>query len=314
MAKARNTPTGAPPPDQRPPVTFRPRRGLGLALSVAATIWTFVLAALLVSRGLTQDVSLSALGCYLLAAVFFALGCLFAYWTYACATLRYDLDRNGLTIHWGLIRQIIPLDKIEKLETAFSEAVPKVEGLKWPGHYVGQGWMERFGDILFYSTHRNPEELVYIVTARQTYAVSLPGRERFMEEVEARRKEGVAVSLRQRPRRLFLAAQPFWQDRLAHVLALAGIVVCAATFGIVYARYPGLPESLAMSFPPLEVTRVASKHELLTLPTTAFGLLAVNLVLAFAFHAWERIIAHLLLVALVGLQAVFLVGAAIAVS
>jgi hypothetical protein len=277
-------------------------------------LWALVLAALLVSRGLTQAVSLSALGCYLLAAVFFALGCLFAYWTYACATLRYHLDRNGLIIRWGFIRQIIPLDRIEKVETAYSEGVPNVEGLGWPGHHVGRGRIERFGDILFYSTHRDPEALVYIVTAQQTYAVSVAEKDRFIEEVETRRKEGPAVNLRQRPRWSFLAAQPFWQDRLALVLALTGIAVCAATFGVIYARYSALPDSLPMSFPPLEVTRVASKGELLTLPTTAFGLLVVNLVLAFAFYTWERIVAHLLLVALVGLQAVFLVGAAIAVS
>lgn len=279
-----------------------------------AALWSFALAGLLVSRGLTQEVSLSAFGCHLLAVVFFALGCLFAYWTYACATLRYEVDRNALTVRWGFIRQVVPLDKIEKLETAYSEAVPKVEGLDWPGHQVGRGRAERFGDILFYATHRNPEELVYVVTAQQAYAVSLSERQEFVAEVEARRKEGPAIALRQRPRRSFFMAQPVWGDRLAHALALVAIAVWAATLGLVFARYPGLPESLAMSFPPLEVTRVASKSELLSLPTTAFGILTVNLVLAFAFHAWERIVSHLLLVALVGVQAVFLVGAAIAVS
>ncbi|MDI6857923.1 MAG: PH domain-containing protein [Dehalococcoidia bacterium] len=287
---------------------------MGIALGAMAALWSFALAGLLVSRGLTQEVSLSAFGCHLLATVFFALGCLFAYWTYACATLRYELDRNGLAIKWGFIRQIVPLDKIEKLETAYSEAVPKLEGLAWPGHQVGRSHIERFGDILFYATHRNPEELVYVVTAQQTYAVSLSERQEFVAEVEARRKEGPKIALRQRPRRSFLVGQPIWSDRTAHGLALAGIAVWAATLGLVFARYPGLPDSLAMSFPPLEVTRVASKSELLSLPTTALGVLAVNLVLAFAFHAWERIVSHLLLVALVGVQAVFLVGAAIAVS
>lgn len=314
MAKTQSTSAGAPPPERRLPATFRPRRGVGIALGAAAALWSFALAGLLLSRGLTQEVSLSAFGCHLLAAVFFALGCLFAYWTFACATLRYEVDRNGLTIHWGFVRQVVPLDKIEKLETAYSEAVPRLEGLDWPGHQVGRGHVERFGSILFYATHRNPEELVYVVTAQQTYAVSAPERREFVAEVEARRKEGPGIALRQRPRRSFLIAQPIWGDRLAHALALAAIAVWAATLGLVFARYPGLPDSLAMSFPPLEVTRVASKSEVLSLPSTAFGVLAVNLVLAFAFHAWERIVSHLLLVALVGLQTVFLVGAAIAVS
>jgi hypothetical protein len=307
-------PTGAPPSSPSGSIAFHPRHTNGILLGGALTAWAFVFTALLVDGGLTQAVSLSALGCYLLAAVLFSLGCLFAYWTYARLTLRYVLDRNGLAIHWGFICQVIPLDKIERVVPGPPGFPLRVEGLNWPGHHVGRGFVERIGETLFYTTHSSPEELLYVVTPTDAYAVSVPDGAMFTAEVQARQKEGAAVALHQMPRRTLLAAQPFWQDGLAQLLALSAILLCAATFGVVYARYAGLPESLAMSFPPLEVTRVAAKSELLTLPTTAFGLLLVNLILAFVIHAWERMAAHLLLVALVGLETVFLVGAAIAVS
>ena len=307
-------PTGAPPSSPSGSIAFHPRHTNGILLGGALAAWAFLFAALLVARGHSQAVSLSALDCYLVATVLFGLGCLFAYWTYARLTLRYVLDRNGLAIHWGFIRQIIPLDKIERVVAGPPGFPLRVEGLNWPGHHIGRGFVERIGETLFYSTHSSPEELLYVVTPTDAYAVSVPDGARFTAEIQARQKEGAAVALHQMPRRTLLAAQPFWQDGLAQLLAVAAVILCAATFGVVYARYAGLPESLAMSFPPLAVTRVADKSELLTLPTTAFGLLLVNLILAFAVHAWERMAAHLLLIALVGLEAVFLVGAAIAVS
>ena len=64
----------------------------------------------------------------------------------------------------------------------------------------------------------------------------------------------------------------------------------------------------------VDVTRVAARREVLTLPTTAFGILLINLILAFVIHTWERVVAYMLLVGLIVLQGVFLWGAAIAVS
>jgi Bacterial PH domain len=306
--------SGAPPSSPSGSVAFHPRHTNGVLLGGALVAWAFVFTGLLVARGLTQDVSLSALACYLVATVLFASGCLFAYWTYARATLGYVLDRNGLSIHWGFIRQVVPLDKIERVVPGPPGFPVQIQGLNWPGYHVGRGFVERIGETLFYSTHNSPEELLYVVTPTDAYAVSVADGERFVAEVHRQQQAGVAVSLRQTPRRSLLAAQPFWQDGLAQLLAIVAILVCAATFGVVYARYGDLPNSLAMSFPPLDVTRVADKSELLSLPTTAFGLLLINLILALFVHAWERLTAYLLLVALVGLQTMFLVGAAIAVS
>jgi len=293
---------------------FYPRRLTGILLGTVATAWAVAFTVLLIIRGATQPVSLFALGCYLAAALFFALSVLFAYWTFCCLTLRYALDRNGLSIHWGLVRQVIPLDKIERLERGKPGPTPQVKGVNWFGHHVGRAQVEEIGETLFYATGHDPLDLVYVVTASEAYAVSPPDVDRFLHEVEARQQEGISVPLWQGPRRLLLANQPFWVDRYALLLALAAIAVCVATFGVVFARYGGLAESVPLSFPPLDVTRVAARREVLTLPTTAFGILLINLILAFVIHTWERVVAYMLLVGLIVLQGVFLWGAALAVS
>jgi hypothetical protein len=279
------------------------------------TAWCLILAGLLVSRGLTADISLSTLAPHLAAAFFFGLAVLFGYWTFGCFTLRYAINRNGLAIRWGAIRQLIPLDQIERLVEGRQAPEPRIDGVNWPGHHVGRAPVERVGDTLFYSTHRSREELLYLVTPSQSYALSVPDRDRFARDLQEQRELGPHVPVRQSPERSMVAAQPFWSDPPAQLLALLAILACVIVIGYVFARYPGLPPTMPLSFPPMGgVTRVASKEQLLTLPVTALGILALNLGLAVLIHAWERAAGYLLLVAAIGLQAVFLVGAIIALA
>lgn len=293
----------------------RPPRKLGTAIGAVATGWCLVLAALLLSRGLTADISLSVLAPYLAAAFFFGLAVLFGYWTFGCYTLRYVISRNGLAIRWGAIRQLIPLDQIERLVEGHQVPEPRIDGVSWPGHHVGRAAVRRVGDTLFYSTHRSRDELLYVITPAQCYAVSVPDRERFARDIEEQRELGPHVPVRQSAERFAVAAQPFWSDGTAQLLALAAILACVVVFGYIFARYPGLPPTIPIPFPPMGgVTRIASKEQLLTLPVTALGVLVLNLGLAVLLHTWERAAGYLLLVATAGLQAVFLVGAIIALA
>jgi len=293
---------------------LRPLRATGIALGAFASAWAFVFAALLLLRGATQPVSLSTVFCYVFAAVFLSIGALAAYWTWACATLRYTLDRNGLSIHWGLVRQVIPLDSVKRLARGEVIALPGISGVNWPGYHVGRAEIKEVGETLFYSTHRRLAEIVYVVTPSLTYAVSPPDVQQFISDVESMQKQGATVPLRQVPRRQPLADQPFWHDRWAQGMAIAAVLLCAATFGIIFRNYGGLPQSMAISFPPLDVERIASKHDLLSLPKTAFAVLLVGLVSGFAVRAWERLASYMLLASLVAVQVVFLWGAAAAVA
>ena len=293
---------------------FRPLRATGTAIGAAASAWAFVFAALLVLRAANQPVSLATVFCYLIAALFVGVGFVAAYWTYGCWSLRYELDRNGLVIHWGFIRQVIPLDSVKRLGRGELISSSPISGVNWPGYHVGRAEIREVGETLFYSTHRHPAEIVYVVTPSLTYAVSPANAQQFISEVESMQKQGATVALRQVPRRSPIADQPFWHDRWAQGLAVIAVLLCATTFGIIFANYGGLPDSMAISFPPLDFERVASKHALLSLPATAFGILLVSLVAGFAVRAWERLVSYTVLASLVAIQCVFLWGAAVAVS
>jgi hypothetical protein len=294
---------------------FRPPRTLGTIMGSLLALWCYLLVIGLAVRGIMQPVSLGVLALYLTATFFFALGSLFAYWTYACHTLRYVMDRNGVIIQWGDIRQTIPMGQIERLVPGREAPPPRIAGLSWLSHHVGRGEVIGVGDTLFYSTHRSPREVLYLTTPSQSYAISIEDEVAFAEELQSFQKLGALVSLPRATERVSLAGQPFWRDRYAQALALAAAVTCAAVFGYVFHQYPGLPGSLPLSFPSLGgVTRVASKHELLTIPGTAVGLLLVNLVLGFVLHGWERMVGYLLFLTALAAQGILLGGAIIALT
>ncbi len=293
----------------------RPPRTFGVLIGGVIALWCFAFTGVLLWRGLSEPIDLPVLGPYLAATFFFGLGCLFVYWTYGCMTLQYHLDRNGLTIRWGDIRQLIPMDRIERLVPGRELPPPKVSGISWLGYHVGRAEVGELGEAIFYSTHRSHEELLYVVTPAQTYAISVPNEVQFAEELQGHQKMGQLVSLPQVIERSSLATLPIWHDPLALMLALASMLACAVTMGYVFYHYPGLPDTIPLAFPSLSgVTRVDDKQELLSIPITGLGLLAVNLALGFLLHTWERTVGYLLFLAAIGAQAMLLAAAVITVQ
>jgi len=285
---------------------------MGALVGAALSGWCLLMMSVLLWRGTSQDVGVGAFGAYVAAAFFLGLGALFTYWTYCCITLRYHLDRNGLTIYWGDIRQLIPIDRIEALIPGRDQPEPKITGINWLGHHVGHATVGALGDVMFYATHRSHEELLYVVTAAGTYGITVGDEARFAQDLEGHQRMGQLISLPQVTERHSIAALPFWRDGTAQLLALGAMISCAVTLGYVFANYGGLADSIPFSYPSLGgITRIDDKRELLMIPVTGLGLLAVNLVLGFFLHAWDRAVGYLLFAAGACLQVMLLAAAII---
>ena len=128
---------------------------------------------------------------------------------------------------------MVPMSQIERLVPGRELPNPHVAGVSWLGHHIGHAEIEGgIGDTLFYSTHRSPADLLYVVTANQSYAVSIEDEVAFAEAVQAQQRLGSLVAVPQAPDRLYLAAQPFWEDRTAQVLALAAFATFFAMFAL----------------------------------------------------------------------------------
>ena len=272
-----------------------------------------VLATALIVKATTWPVSLTQFVAIVSATVLIALAVVFAFWAYACYTLHYTVDRNGLTIAWGTIRHYIPMERIEGLSAGRGEDRPYLWGLSWPGLRVGRALVGG-KEVLFYSTHRSPEEIVYVRTPSATYAVSPQDPARFMAEVE-RFRQSAKPGGSETVQRDVVGSHPIWADRVAQILALAAVLTNLALWGYVFAVYQDLSPEITIEFPPLgEITDRHSRNELLVIPAAALAVLAVNLVAGLAFQWRERAATYLLLSGSVFLQLLFWVSAGIAVA
>jgi hypothetical protein len=259
---------------------------------------------------------------YVGAGVLLLLALLFAFWAYGCFTMRYLVDRSGLTIVWGPLQHFIPIDRIQAFVHGRGEHRPSVSGVGWRGYHVGRGYVDEFGRVLFFSTHRAPEELVYVQTADTTYALSPMDPARFVAKAQRFRQarlpdaqaEAVASST---PivRRDLLAAHPIWADRVAQALLVVGVLANLSLWGFLFAVYPDLNNQIRIEFPPVgDITTLQSRSEIFRIPGTATAILLTNFVAALAFQWRERAAAYLLLSGAILFQALFWVAALIAVA
>ena len=294
---------------------FRPINSVGTVWGLGGVAITLLLGLGLLYRGLTLDVGMQQFAPLVAGGLFVCLALLFAYWTWGCASLRYLVDRNALDIRWGGIHQVIPLANIERLVPGEETDSPQIEGVNWVGHHVGRAQVQQIGDVLFYSAHRTPGEVLYVQTPTEIYGISVPDPVFFAQTVQSNQSRGPLVEQKQVVHRWGPAALTFWVDRVAMVLALLGIGAFLGVLGYVLDTYPDLPQIVGLRFPSLGVLeRTAEKSELLEIPRSAFALLAMNLGLAILLHSWERMVSYVLLLAGIGAQVVLLVAAIVAVA
>lgn len=296
-----------------------PRRALGALVAGVPAVIAVALAAAVTVKASGWPISFPQFLAYGCAAALVALAAVFLFWSYACATLRYVLDRSGLTIVWGPLRHFVPLHAIKEVVHGRGEHRPRVRGLSWWGHHVGRGEARGLGEAIFYSTHRAPEELVYVRTASATYAVNPRDPTGFIARVQrlqqqTARPEGEAA-VAESVQRDIVSGHPIWADRAAQWLTALAVLANLALWGYVFAVYPDLDPQITIEFPPLgDITELHSRQAIFRIPAFATAVLAVNLLVGLGFHWRERAATYLLLSATVFFQVVFLVAAGVAVG
>lgn len=291
----------------------RPPRVTGTAVGAGAAGLAFLLAIALTVKATTWPVSVTLFLGIVGITLLLVVAMFFAFWAWSCYSLRYLIDSKGIAIAWGTVRHYIPVDQIDELKYGHVDMKARVRGLAWPGHQVGHGDADAVGPVIFFSTHRSPEELVYVKTQERTYGLSPADPVRFIAE---------AQRIREAPRSVEAPAvqwnvvgmHPIWSDRWAQGLAIAAIVINLALWGFIFAVYPELDHQITIEFPPLgDITTLESRSEILQIPATATVFLAINLLSGLVFQWRERAATYLLSGGAVLFQVAFWIAAIVAV-
>lgn len=297
------------------PVAFRPPRALGVIAGSGFTGWAAITALLAAQTAAGAEAEFKTFLGWAVAAVCAVLAVVFAHWTYSLFTLAYLVDRDTMTIRWGFRRIIVPIEAIQRMVPGRTIDEARVSGLNWWGCHIGGSDVKRVGYTLFYSTHSAPDELLYVVTNDESYAITVLDQAAFAEEIQARAALGPVESHVQRSEATGLAALPVWRDRVALIAVGVSAAMCAVVGGYVFAEYPGLPQVVELSFPALGgIVRVGDKEELLRIAYLAAGILAVNTIGGIVLHTRERAAGLWLMASSAMLQAILLGAAVFAFS
>jgi hypothetical protein len=215
------------------------------------------------------------------------------------------------------LSQVIPLRSIERLVPGSSAGVERVGGISWLGYHVGRAHIERIGDVLFYSTHQSPDQVLYVMTDERSYAISVEDPAAFAREIQVRQDLGPTARTSHHVERTFPGLQGFWSDRTGVSIAVGALLLAAAMWLLVGWRYGGLPETFELYFPPSAATplvELVGRSAVLELPRVASFLLVVNLGLGVLLYAWERVAAYAMFLAGGALQVGFIVAFLLATS
>lgn len=286
---------------------------MGVIMGGAFVVWAVAVGAIALNVAIGSPPEFKTFLAYLVAGVAFLLAGVFANWAYSILSLAYFIDRDTLTVRWGFRRVVVPIDTILRMVPGRTLDEARVRGLNWWGCHVGSADVKRIGYTLFYSTHSHPDELLYIHTTQESYALTVLDQAAFAEEIQARAALGSTEHHQQRSDATGLAALPFWRDRVAIAAAGLAIVACAVLCGYVFQRYPDAPAVIRLNFPMLGgVVRVGDKSNLLDIAYMGVTILGVNTALGIIVHARERAAGLWLLASGGLLQAVLLAAALVA--
>ena len=290
---------------------YQPPRALGLMVGAVLVAWSLGVAALLLLGMLDQPFGLLTLGTSMVTVACLGIASIFGYWTYSLATLSYALDRNGLVIRWGITRQIIPLNAIERLVPGTAVGVPQVQGVSWMGYHIGRAEIQRIGEVLFYSTHQTPEQVLYVMTTERNFAISVPDPAAFARQIQVRQDLGPTAEVTHHVERSFSSLQGFWGDPTGRRLAAAAVGLCVLGWLMLALQYGGLPGTVHVFFPPSEIAPLSetnAKNVLIAVPRAGTIVLAVDLVAGVLMYAWDRTVARLVLGAGIAVQVGFIIA------
>jgi Bacterial PH domain/Domain of unknown function (DUF1648) len=221
---------------------------------------------------------------------------LIGYQLYGLARSGYDVDRNAVTIQWGPVKQIVPVESIQRimLGTEVEGGVKGFHGWRWPGLMQGQGELPEADLTVFYASTSLPQQLI-LVTSSVSYAISPADAAGFIESIKARYELGPTQAVEQTTEHPAFFGWPLWSDRVAHYLLITGATMCLLLFGLVSLRIPNLPPVLPLHYNVLGLPdRAGPATQVFILPLIGLLALGANTLLGGLFYRREQMASYLL--------------------
>jgi len=214
-----------------------PRRGLTLqvTLIIVATILTALFAVLASQEPIGLRFTI-----YILVAAFafFPLPFL-SYWLYSLNRANYSLDREKLTLTWGLRVEQIPVSEVEWVRPMEALASPlALPFVHLPGAIMGLRRQPDLGPVEFLAS--DAKALLLVATSRRVFVISPQDTTGFMQNIQRAIEMGsLSPAEPQSVYPGFVVVQA-WDSMLARYLWLAGLFLNIGLLAWVTLMIPSL--------------------------------------------------------------------------
>ncbi len=181
------------------------------------------------------------------ALAFFPLPFL-AYWLYSLYRANYNLDREKLTLTWGLRVEQIPIAEVEWVRPVEAQATPlALPFFHLPGAITGTRHHPDLGQVEFLAS--DSKTLLLVATSNRVFAISPQDATGFMQNIQHTIELGsLSPAAPKSVYPAFVVAQA-WESMLARYLWLAGLLLNIGLLGWVTLLIPSL-RSIPLGFLP----------------------------------------------------------------
>jgi hypothetical protein len=238
------------------PADFPPPRRRGQNLHILLILLLAVIVSILALLASRQPLGLVFAGLILLAVLVFIPIPILLYRLYSLARANYSLDRDQLSIAWGLRLEQIPVSDIEWVRplSAMTRPFP-MPFFRLPGSILGLRRHPELGPIEFLAS--DEKSLLFVATSRQIFAISPQAQANFLQEIQhAIELGGFSPALPRSVYPSFVVAQG-WDSPLARYFWLAGFFVNIGLLAWVSLMAPSLGH-VSLGFLPSGASRPPS--------------------------------------------------------
>ena len=277
------------------PTEYPPPRQPGIVIHATLIFALAALATFGAWRAFESDVGLALTLFGLLAGAAFIPLPILAYRLYALTQANYTLDRDTLSLYWGLRLERIPVSDVEWVRPIANLTSPlPLPWFRLPGAVLGVRRHPDLGPVEFLAA--NSKKMLLVATARRVFAISPNNPAAFVQDFQRAIEMGsLAPAPAQSLYPAFVIAQA-WESSLARYLWLVGLFLNIGLLIWVSLLIPTLP-LVPLGFQPyggpLELVAAA---RLILLPIVSVFLFAVGWTAGLYFYRREeqRILAFIL--------------------
>lgn len=273
-------------------IILKPELRSGMMFHLAALMLVLLIGGLSFWKALQQSAISTIPFWVIISIITFILIPFLLYRIYALQTSYYSIERGGISLHWGLRSEDIPMDTViwvkqdsEASLTLESEKIP-LPRMRMPGAVLGYGNINGGKSIEFLATRSS--QLVVVATNRGYYAISPANPVEFMATYRHYLELGCLSPIEARSIYPTFLLMKVWTKPMARLLITGGLVF-SVTLLIIVSVIVTTRTKISLGFTPQGGLREGVKSTRLYLFPIINGLMFIGSILLglFFFRSGE---------------------------